>query len=300
VIEPYEITSHAGVITLYKNNRGWSRHRTVQVKAGFKTRKLDFPFDQHVLRINGLPEDETCWLTIRHGDPLKRMLGRPRHLEVVAKPRRLQAVISGSGACGLHSLATFLRGLVYQEGRPAIVRHQTLWEHLLPAIEDDDQSFVRDVVTGLTHDIESADYLSIFPQCVVADKIVHLIRDGRQVVRAGLARGWFQSHQIWSRYRPAFGDDPFTQCCHFWAFSVRNMESISDTVYRLEDLVQSREAIDALLAYLGISTTERPFPGTVAIDTTAESKPWKPARAAVFGDICGELMDKYYPGWRQS
>lgn len=300
MIEPYEITAHPGVITLFKNNVTWRRHRVIQVTSGFDTRKLDFPADQNRLRINGLQTDETCWLTIRNGDPLKRLLGRARHLEVVPRQCRLQAAITGSGACGLRAITSFLNGLVLDEGRPALARHRTLCEHLLPAIESGDQAFVADVLGGLTHDIEAADYLAVLPRTITADRILHLIRDGRQVVESGLQLGWYQNDLIWNRCRPAFEGDTFIRCCRFWAFSVNNLESINARVFRLEDLVASREAIDALLDYLGISATERPFFVSEWAETISRSPAWTPARNEVFSDICGDLMDKYYPGWRQT
>ncbi len=300
MIEPYEMTTHAGVITLFKTNLSWRRSRLVHVVAGFKHRTLDFPADLEVLTINGLPPDETCWLTIRHGDFLKRLLGRPRRFEILAKDRRLQAVISGSGACGLHAVSDFLNGLSFYHGPPAIVRHETLWEHILPAIAAENLETVRHIVSGLMHDIETAMHFAVVPQTIVADRIVHLIRDGRHVVQSGLSRGWYQNDRIWNRFRPSFSGDAFSCCCHFWASTVRNMDSCAHKVVRLEDLVASREAITDLLDYLEISPTERPFTVTDQPGIMTGCEHWRPAQHALFADICGELMDIYYPGWQGS
>ena len=298
MIEHFEVTTHAGAITLYKSHRQWQRPRFVRLKAGFASRSYAFPADQDSLRINHLPENEICWLTVRHGQLSKRYLSRPWKQEIVAQQRRLKLLVSGSGCCGIHSLASFLNGLRFREGRPACARHETLREYILPAIAAGDQDNVRHITTGFRHAIETSSYFALVPECVEADKVVHLIRDGRNVVQSGLNRGWYQDDKIGNRIKPTFEGDLFRQCCQFWTCTVRNMAAIAHLTMRYEELLSSRGAMTDFLDYLEISPTERPFPGAEQGYASSEFEHWTRRHHATFAEECGELMDTYYPSWR--
>jgi len=297
MIEDFEITTHAGEITLYKLSRNWQRHRFVLVKAGCNGNRYDFPADQDMLPINGLPADETCWLSIRHGDLLKRFLSRPWKKEVVLRNRRLKTLITGSSRCGTRSLASFLSGLTYMGGEPAYVRHETLHEYILPALVAKDLETVSHICTGFLHDIEIAHHFSLMPQVIPAEKVVHLIRDGRDVVKSGFDHGWYQNDTIWNRIKPQFPGSPFEQCCHYWVLTNRNLMDIAHKTVRFEDLAARREAVDNLLDYLEISFTERPFRVADMGNQSSRIDRWTDEQKQVFKVICGDMMDTYYPNW---
>ena len=295
-----DVLTHEGRVRLLKRNREQARRLVVQVRdgRGGAPRRLDFPEDQHELIIDGLSPEAPTRLAIRRAGLMRTLLPRRLRLEVRPISRRLRALISGSGRCGTTSVARYLDGLAFPDGRRASARHETLAEYILPALERRDAEAVAGYLAGFTHDIEAAPHFSLVPEVVRADRIVHLIRDGRRVVQSGLNRGWYQNDRIWNRIKPDFPGDPFAKSCHFWAHTNRNLAGVSHRTFRLEDLIASPAALAELVEFIGLAPTERALPAANQGKRSSEAGHWSREQRQTFAQICGELMDRWYPGWR--
>lgn len=152
--------------------------------------------------------------------------------------------------------------------------------------------------------------------------IVWLIRDGRDVVASGNARGWYHPgvsdnvrRAAWDAYRlqgDRVGDvlstqwevmTPFEKNCWYWAYMNRTIRERCSKLpesqwlqVRLEFLA---ERIDALFRHIGVE------PVPVEVERHNESKQrvrssdaWTAEERSAFDKICGAEMDLAYPGWR--
>ncbi|MBU1676248.1 hypothetical protein KKA85_10755, partial [bacterium] len=285
--DAYDLIAGPGRLRLYKLNTGWKRDRRVEVRDPSSTllARSRFPADGDVLDIEGLPDDRECAVYIRHGNPLKRLIARPEILRATPAPRRLRALISGSGRCGTVSLARYLDGLRYRDGADCAARHETLWEHILPLLAAGDRAAVGAFIAGFVHHIEAAPHFSLVPELIAADRVVHLIRDGRRVVQSGLNRGWYRKDTPWNSIKPDFPGDPFAQCCRFWDHTNRNMAGVAQITVRLEDLAASAEALAGLVEALDLAPTDKPFPLANTGKQASTFGHWSDGEREVFAEI---------------
>jgi hypothetical protein len=291
--------AHDGRIDLYKNNPNWLRPLLVEVHCskGLK-RRHTFPAQQAVLPLEQLPDTGSCRIKVRSAKYPHRWLKSPQILEVIPAAHQLRGIITGSGRCGTHSISHYLDGMTFQDGTPVHACHETLTDYLLPVLEEGDVEAVRFIHTGFTHGIEAAPHLSLVADTLVAKKIVHLVRDGRRVVQSGLNRGWYQNNRPWNRIKPDLPGDVFEKCCRFWVYTNERAASVAGLRVRLEDLAASSAARDELLDYLEIQPSSREFPRTNRGKSPSSHTGWTSEQDDLFADICGELMDAYYPGWQ--
>ncbi len=296
----YDLITGPGRLRLYKLNTGWKRDRVVEVRDPSSTllARCRFSAASDVLEIEGLPADRECTVYIRHGNPLKRLLTGTDTLRATPAPRRLHTLVSGSGRCGTVSVARYLDGLRFRDGIACTARHETLWEHILPLLAAGDHAAVGEFVAGFNHHIEAAPHFSLVPDLIAADRIVHLIRDGRRVVQSGLNRGWYGKDSVWNAIKPEFPGDAFSQCCHFWAHTNRNMAGVAQITVRLEDLAASASDLAGLVAALDLEPTDKPFPLANTGKQASTFDHWSDQEREVFAETCGSLMDRYYPEWQ--
>jgi hypothetical protein len=300
MIESYDIITRDGGLRLFKADPQWERERLVSVSApGLATRTLRFPAELDVLDVVDLPAWADVTVSVHHAHPLRRLLKRPVVLQARPKTRRLRGLITGSGRCGTQSVAHWLDGRTDLDGGALSARHESLWHYLLPMIAAGRVEDVREIVAGFTHQVECAPHYSLLPDAIEADAVVRLIRDGRRVVQSGLNRGWYVKEGPWNRVKPTFPGNAFAQSCRFWAHANRNLERVATHTFRLEDLISSPTSRAALLAALGLPPGGRPLPTSNAGPVSSQTDRWTEAERATFEEICGELMDEHYPGWRR-
>jgi hypothetical protein len=298
--DSYDLIAGPGRLRLFKLNVDWKRERLVEVRgpSGARLAATRFAADADVLDLDGLPDDLECTVRIRHAHPLKRLFARAETLCATPAPRRLRALVSGSGRCGTVSLARYLDGLSFRDGTTCRARHETLWEHVLPPLAAGDRAALGAFLSGFTHHVEAAPHFSLVPDLIDADTVVHLVRDGRRVVQSGLNRGWYDKDSPWNAIKPDFPGDVFEKCCRFWAHTVANMAGVARLTVRLEDVNASTDALAGLLADLDLEPVDAPFPVANTGRRASTFDRWSAREHAVFAEVCGELMDEYYPGWR--
>lgn len=154
-------------------------------------------------------------------------------------------------------------------------------------------------------------------------QFIHLVRDGRAVVRSLMSRGAFQPHRY---LLPGFNpppskDDPlrdewhtlsrFQKLCWQWVRRNESIREAVDTFVTLEELLSDytyfrTNVTDPLELHVSRETwheaTHRPTNTTkeYAIPHWSE---WSAERVRQFQDICGELMDDFgygtEPRWRR-
>jgi hypothetical protein len=298
--EGYDIITRNGGLRLFKADPQWERERLVSVAApGLATRTLRFPAGLDVLDVVDLPAWADVTVSVHHAHPLRRLVKRPVVLQARPKTRRLRGLITGSGRCGTQSVAHWLDGRTDLDGNVLSARHESLWHYLLPMIAAGRVEDVREIAAGFTHEIECAPHFSLLPAAIDAGAVVRLIRDGRRVVQSGLNRGWYVKEGPWNRVKPVFPGDAFAKSCRFWVHANRNLDRVATHTFRLEDLVASAATRAALLAVLGLPPGGRPLPASNAGQASSQADRWTPQEREVFEEICGELMDEHYPGWRR-
>jgi len=297
--ETYSLLTGDGRIEIFKDGPEWRRDRRVTVvpEDGGPALRLDFPADRDSAVAEGLDPGRRYVVVVERPRLWQRLTRPAVRLRATPRPRRLRVLVSGSGRCGTQSVARFLDGQRLADGTPVAARHETLWQHLLPVLVAGDRARVRDFVRGFQHDVEAAPHFSLVPDLIEADTVVHLIRDGRRVVQSGLNRGWYQKDSVWNRIKPDLPGDTFEKCCRFWVHTNTNMAGVADLTVRLEDLAGDPEAPARLLADLGLAPSRTPFPLANAGRKPSDASGWTDRQRAVFREICGELMDRYYPGW---
>lgn len=159
-------------------------------------------------------------------------------------------------------------------------------------------------------------------------KFVWLLRNGRDVVASAMQKQWYSGHSAaYNRYEDAtptqqawidgrlrgdkLGDmrtaewealSRFGKCCWYWHAVNRLIETdlaaagIEPFLLRLETLP---EQVDALLAWLGTAAQPPEIPQA----NTAKRPPyhwshWSEAERALFEQLCGAQMDRWYADWR--
>lgn len=171
------------------------------------------------------------------------------------------------------------------------------------------------------------DLAAAFPQA----QFIWLVRDGRDVVASGLARGWYSEQEarfpphLWAKYRlrgDVAGDvdaetwaamSPFARNCWYWAWTQRQIRkrlaALSEgpgerwQLVRLEDL--NRDALVLLQEWLGVQPLDLAMlhtnAGVQERVRAARWRTWTDEQRATFARICGEEMDQLYSwtGWRE-
>ena len=284
---------------LYKESRGTPRGLRVALEPadGPSRTVLDFPRDLERLEIPDLRPGATYRIDIRRKKTLKRLFGPKQTKTLKLEPRLLRILLTGSGRCGTKTAAHYLDGLVFEDGEAAMAMHEPLSEYVVPALIENRLQDLVPIQTGLGHNIESAPYYSLYPRAAKADRIIHIIRDGRRVVQSGLNRGWYQNDDIWNRLKPQFPGDAFRQSCHLWRQSVENSLEMASETFRLEDLTASADIRRDFVRSMGIRGTDKPFPHKNAGRSSSRTDDWDKARQVAFREIAGSLMDRFYPGW---
>ncbi len=278
----------------FKVPRNSAKSFSLVVSSSSTRQKLDFPSHQSTLILKDLPPEESVKVKV-----VKSQLKFFRNYSFTVPPRLtgLRVLISGSGRCGTTTMARYLDGLQFEDGEMVTAEHETLAEYLVPHIVDGNFPEIEKIVSGYVHNVESSPMFFAFPDLADAQKIVHLIRDGRRVVQSGLNRGWYQKDTLWNAIKPDFGGSVFENCCHYWRHSCEQIEGISDIRVRLEDFVQSKEVRKNLLEDLNISYSD---PAVLHLNTGSQSSEfsgWTSGMKKTFSRICGGLMDRFYPGW---
>lgn len=295
-----EAVTWEGGVTLFRGPDAGHRDLKISVQASGVFHKLDFPGTEPSVDVTGLAPAAVCEATVRPASLLDRLrLGKQR-LHVRAAPQPFRVLVSGSGRCGTQTLAHWLDGMTFQDGEAVDARHESLAGHVLRSIIDGDTETVARVVRGQAHNIESAPFYALMAGHLEADLIVQLVRDGRRVVQSGVNRGWYDNDTVWNRIKPRFEGDRFANCCHFWRHANAELDGVADLRVRLEDLSTEASAQAKLLSDLGIAPTDVPFPHANKGGASSAATDWTEDQRKVFTEICGELMDRYYPDWQES
>jgi len=280
----------------YKVCREWKRDLVMTLKLGERKVTVPFPCGKDSLRLDVELVDADCIVSV--GQAGFRGLVRGKQ-DYHVSPRNRTYLISGSGRCGTQAVAQYLDGMSTSSGRALVARHETLYEYLLPLVRNRDVASVCQIAEGMLHDVESAPYYALIPEAIRADVVIHLIRDGRRVVQSGMNRGWYRDNSIWNQIKPVFSADQFENCCHLWRLAAENMETKTSHVFRLEDIVASSDERQRLMVLLDITTEQDDgFPMANQGDKSSDFAKWSLTQRSAFESICGPVMDRYYPGWR--
>lgn len=139
-------------------------------------------------------------------------------------------------------------------------------------------------------------------------RFVHLVRDGRDVVRSIMARTAFRGDDAVGRtVRPPVGDpyregwpemDRFERICWYWAQANRDLREHIDHLVRLEDLLADYTVFESeLLDPLGVHVDEATWdanvnrPRNVTDDHVLPPwEGWGKERRTSFTEICGSEM----------
>lgn len=155
----------------------------------------------------------------------------------------------------------------------------------------------------------------LLPSC----RVLWLIRDGREVVASTFARGWygaeFQSG-VWGRYRlrgDRCGDvpsdqwvamTPFEKNCWYWAYVnrviERQLQDVASDRWRRLRLGDLGAEVPALLEFIGVEPVPIRVPhANPSTNAVVPHEAWDPERKEAFERQCGDLMDRWYPEWRE-
>ena len=295
-----DVVTWNGGLTLYRAPESGGRALKVEVVPGPQggIGKFDFPVDMGYLDVPGFDGEVTCQVTAKPASLPVRLRFGSQKLLVTTAPRPFRVLVSGSGRCGTQTLAQWLDGMRFRDGTAVDARHESLAVHLLPFIVEGDLDAVGRAARGQGHNVESSPFYCLTADQLAAGRIVQLVRDGRRVVQSGVNRGWYANDTLWNRIKPKFTDDVFTNSCHFWRHANAELEKVADLRIRLEDLSQDAAAQAQFLADLGIEATDVPFPHANKGKSSSSATDWTDDQRKIFTEICGELMDRYYPDWQ--
>lgn len=154
-------------------------------------------------------------------------------------------------------------------------------------------------------------------------KFIWLIRDGRNVVASMFSRGAYGTEKsagptkVWAKYRlqgDLCGDvsqqtwqmmSPFEKCCWYWSYTNRTIENDLNhldkafwMIVRLEELNDHLAGILKFLdlPYYPLKTVQ----ANRNSETTHRSATWNDHERMAFDVLCGEIMDRWYPGWKEN
>jgi len=298
-----QISTFGGGLELYKIPRTWGGDLSVYVAMPGRRsqrRKIEFPADKDHITITGLDREVLHQVNVIPCNLLKRIRRGSQKFEVRPECTPFRVIISGSGRCGTTTLAQYLNGMQFNNGMTAKAQHETLQEYILPWIVQGNSKAIKRLISGQSHNIESAPYLALVPEVISADVVVHLVRDGRRVCQSGMIRQWYGDDTPWNRIKPDFPGSRFEKICHLWRHMNEQMESVNGILVRLEDLAESPRIRADLLKKLGLRNDGRPFPHSNKGTVPSLFDSWTPEMRSTFANICGPLMDRYYPGWQET
>ncbi len=298
-----EVSAFDGGLEFFKLPRTWERNLEVRLAIpgeGGHFRVENFPRNVDHLVLNNLSPGQPLDVRVQSVNVLRRIKRGTLDVQLVPRPKPFRIVISGSGRCGTTTLAEYLNGMNFTDGEPVLARHETLYEFILPWILEKDHASISRLINGMPHNIESAPYFAHIPELMTAETVVHLVRDGRRVCQSGVNRNWYETQTIWNRIKPDFEGTVFEKICHFWRHTNEQCEKISDVFVRLEDLSESEDARQKLLEDLNLKSTGQIFPHSNKGKAPSGFDSWTTEMREAFTTICGEMMDRYYPGWRET
>jgi hypothetical protein len=259
----------------------------------------DIPFVDY----GPVKEDSEFEVVIRPKNIFKAALVKPLKIPVYyTKPRKIRTLVVGTGRCGTKSLTSYLNSLKYSDGSVVKCQHETLAYPILKYLIEGDMETPKTLIKNLPHDIEVATgYAAYFPELVAKCNSVLLVRDGRDVVSSGVARGWFARNSIWDKVKPDFKGTVFEKSCELWATVNERLVPNVDKIFRLEDISRFDEKRHSLLDSLQIEKTDAEFPKiNINKKSVLPHSKWSDFEHEAFERICGEIMDKLYPEWREA
>jgi len=169
--------------------------------------------------------------------------------------------ISSSGRSGSKSVASALNlpGILSIHGaKPQIERANCLHyrgdlKHPARVVLDARAKIIRNTVASGMHYVECTWFLSslggVLKSAFPGERIVHLVRDGRDFVRSGMARPWFKGDRrylarewSWSRDRwnpPQAATSRLAKIAWLWSVQQSRIAADADELIRFEDLVDN-------------------------------------------------------------
>lgn len=154
-------------------------------------------------------------------------------------------------------------------------------------------------------------HVDAFRDAVPGLRLVHLVRDGRDVVRSLVSRHtWAGAHPVYGGFRPPPVDEvarswedrsSFERACWIWRWENAHMRERIDHLARLEDITTSYDAFHGqILAPLQLELEEavwREARDTVKNRTREHElgawDDWSAERKATFRRICADEMARY-------
>lgn len=262
----------------------------------------------------------------RSGDPLDADLSKGRH-QVLMHPfwwrgARKHVFVLSAARSGSNWLANFVDRATSARGlHEWTLNHRREEEAFVPdkRTNDDYASLMEDVRTasGLLRAaraffslsrgdvVEANVYLEPFleqMQAVMPEAVlVHLHRDGRDVVRSTLNRGWYDT-PLDRRHRtvPVDGWENLTQferACWYWRYTNERIERFTDRRLAFEQMVRDLGMLTAFLGELGIVVhpllAAEEFPKRLnagSADVIPAWAEWPEKFQAAFASICGEMQ----------
>lgn len=296
-----QLVTYQGGALIVRNNPADRLDLAVRVAHSTrrKVQRHYFPGGESYLDLADLGPGR-CEIQIKPQSLVKRIRGGSARYSETLHRRPFRLLIIGSGRCGTTTLARYLDGLRFGDGEAISARHESLAHlQLQNIIAGNKECFAR-VVSGQAHNVEAGAFYALVPEALTADKIIHLVRDGRRVVQSGMLRGWYQNDSQWNRIKPDFPGTIFEKCCHLWVHACENSDRVAHEVLRLEDLAGAEDFRFRVLRELDIVADGRPFPHANKGGASSGHEAWDRESRRSFAKICGEMMDRHYPGWANS
>lgn len=232
----------------------------------------------------------------------KRLLYAPHAASVspVSPENKIRVIGIGSGRCGTTSLASYLDGMIFNDGSLVVARHETAAFPVMHCIIHQRNDLISELIHSFSHNVEIAPYYWLVPEVLErSSKVVVIIRDGRQVVHSGMLRGWYTRDSLWDEIKPEFQGSPFEKCCQYWVKCNEVLKPLADIVVRCRDMQESVETRRTLLRTLDMKIVDKPFPRKNHSRGDVSAFVWNAEHGEIFHRICGKLMDEYYPGWEK-
>jgi hypothetical protein len=171
---------------------------------------------------------------------------------------------------------------------------------------------LRDAHVGTYGEVNSylRRHAGALPRVFPSATLIHLVRDGRAVVRSMMARGTLgESDRNTRLVRPSPSDpwfeswprmSRFERICWYWQHENRYLRASLGAAVRFEDMVSSWEHFrDGLLRRIGLELPREVWASAVAqpVNSTPVhrrgAEEWTPAERESFAHICGDEMAHY-------
>ena len=203
---------------------------------------------------------------------------------------------------------------VFYGDRPAAEVERVLRETRQPTV---DCKIYGEV--NLQHTLLVPSLRRVFPDA----RYIWLLRDGRDAVASMYYRGWYDPDEsrvaeVWHRARLA-GDRTgdfsahewqslarFEKCCWIWKkYNLIIEERVAEMprdIWRKVYLESLKSSLDELAAFLGLEKPSNLLveKTNVALQPVVAWHDWTPQQRGQFESQCGEVMDRWYPAWRDS